>query len=119
MEVILQPEEVLGIRERSNSTQGSREALIRWKNLPGYEATWEPINMIREQFPEFHLEDKVILLAGGNDTNPDPKWGKVMACSSERRLDLVTSDLCDNIFKVYTSEGVSLRLANSLIDNRK
>ncbi|GKB13004.1 ty3-gypsy retrotransposon protein [Tanacetum coccineum] len=77
MEVILQPEEVLGIREGSNSTQGSREALIRWKNLPGYEATWEPINMIREQFPEFHLEDKVILLAGGNDTNPDPKWGKV------------------------------------------
>ncbi|GJT91194.1 ty3-gypsy retrotransposon protein [Tanacetum coccineum] len=77
MEVILQPEEVLGIREGSNSTQGSREALIRWKNLPGYEAMWEPINIIREQFPEFHLEDKVILLAGGNDTNPDPKWGKV------------------------------------------
>ncbi|GJV43000.1 putative mitochondrial protein, partial [Tanacetum coccineum] len=50
---------------------------IHWKNLPGYEATWEPINIIHEQFPEFHLEDKVILLTGGNDTNPDPKWGKV------------------------------------------
>nr|GEW09177.1 putative mitochondrial protein [Tanacetum cinerariifolium] len=40
MEVILQPEEVLGIREGSNSTQGSRKALICLKNLPGYEATW-------------------------------------------------------------------------------
>nr|GEV80902.1 ankyrin repeat-containing protein [Tanacetum cinerariifolium] len=39
MEVILQPE-VLGIREGSNSAQGSREALICLKNLPGYEATW-------------------------------------------------------------------------------
>ncbi|GJZ25780.1 ty3-gypsy retrotransposon protein [Tanacetum coccineum] len=48
MEVILQPEEVLGIHEGSNSSQGS----------------------------QFHLKDKVILLAGGNDTNPDPKWGK-------------------------------------------
>nr|GEV04413.1 Ty3/gypsy retrotransposon protein [Tanacetum cinerariifolium] len=51
MEVILQPEEVLGIREGSNSTQGSREALIRWKNLPFYEATWEPINTIHERIP--------------------------------------------------------------------
>ncbi|GKB14724.1 putative mitochondrial protein, partial [Tanacetum coccineum] len=39
MEVILQPEEVLGIHKGSNSTQGSREALNHWKNLPGYEAT--------------------------------------------------------------------------------
>ena len=42
-----------------------QEVLIKWKNLPEFEATWELFSVIEEQFPCFHLEDKVQLLVGG------------------------------------------------------
>ena len=71
MEVLLQPEEVLGVR----NSAGNKEVLIRWKNLPGYEATWELFDHVQEQFPHFHLEDKVVFWEGGTDTTPG-RWGK-------------------------------------------
>ncbi|PON55153.1 Chromo domain-like [Parasponia andersonii] len=40
---------------------------IQWKDLPTFEATWEPYEMVQHQFPTFHLEDKVTLLARGID----------------------------------------------------
>ncbi|GKD79478.1 ty3-gypsy retrotransposon protein, partial [Tanacetum coccineum] len=70
MEVILQPTEVLGVRKDS---KGNHFVLVRWKDLPGYEATWEPFETMRQQFPDLHLEDKVVLQDGGIDT----KWDKV------------------------------------------
>ena len=45
------------------------EALIKWKALPAYEATWEEVALVTQQFPNFHLEDKVNLWAGGNVMN--------------------------------------------------
>ncbi|KAJ9536303.1 hypothetical protein OSB04_un000512 [Centaurea solstitialis] len=60
MEVLLQPERVEGVRE---GTSG-REVLIRWKDLPTYEATWERFEDMVQQFPDFHLEDKVNVWEG-------------------------------------------------------
>ena len=37
------------------------EVLISWKGLPPHEATWEDCTEFKEQFPGFHLEDKVDL----------------------------------------------------------
>nr|GEW31603.1 putative mitochondrial protein [Tanacetum cinerariifolium] len=54
MEVLLQPEEVLGV----HNSAGNHEVLIRWKILPGYEVTWELFDHVQQQFPDFHLEDK-------------------------------------------------------------
>ncbi|GJU55049.1 putative mitochondrial protein [Tanacetum coccineum] len=70
MEVILQLAEVLGVRKDS---KGNHFVLARWKDLPGYKATWEPFETMRQQFPDLHLEDKVVLQDGGIDT----KWDKV------------------------------------------
>ncbi|GJY68144.1 putative mitochondrial protein [Tanacetum coccineum] len=70
MEVILQPTVVLGVRKDS---KGNHFVLVRWKDLPGYEATWEPFETMRQQFPDLHLEDKVVLQDGDIDT----KWDKV------------------------------------------
>ena len=47
-----------------------QEVLIKWKDLPKFEATWELSSAIQQQFPHFHLEDKVRLLAGGIDKPP-------------------------------------------------
>ena len=78
MEMMVQPQEVLGVREGKSNSKEDREVLIRWKNLPGYESTWEPIQLIRNQFPDFHLEDKVLLWEGGIDMNTGQKWGQVL-----------------------------------------
>ncbi|KAL6567614.1 hypothetical protein OROGR_001282 [Orobanche gracilis] len=54
MEVILQPDQVEGVREGN----AGREVLIRWKDLPSYEATWESLAEMIQRFPDCHLEDK-------------------------------------------------------------
>jgi len=60
-----EPEDVLEIRE--SSTGADTELLIKWRGLPECENTWEPMKVIRQQFPAFHLEDKVASLRGSND----------------------------------------------------
>ena len=44
---------------------GALETLIQWSDLPVTEATWEEAALIAQQYPSFHLEDKVRLHAGG------------------------------------------------------
>ncbi|KAJ0091152.1 hypothetical protein Patl1_14741 [Pistacia atlantica] len=66
---LLQPAAVLGERWVQSASGRVREVLIRWTTLPKEDATWEPISTIKEQFPNFNLEDKVILIGGANDTN--------------------------------------------------
>jgi hypothetical protein len=33
-----------------------------WKGLPPADATWEIVDEIAARFPDFHLEDKVVLM---------------------------------------------------------
>ncbi|TYK09688.1 Retrotransposable element Tf2 [Cucumis melo var. makuwa] len=58
-ELQLWPETVLGIRW--SPELGANEWLVKWKGLPDSEATWESVYSMNQQFPSFHLEDKVIL----------------------------------------------------------
>nr|GEX43888.1 hypothetical protein [Tanacetum cinerariifolium] len=64
-----EPDTVLGTRK-----VGEREVLIGWKGLPPTEATWEIFEQIQQQFPSFHLEDKVVFQGEGDDMN---RWGQV------------------------------------------
>ena len=68
LEWLVEPELVLGVRSRSGLSD--REVLIKWKDLPDFEASWEPEDMIAKQFPDFPLEDKVTLVPGGIDKPP-------------------------------------------------
>ncbi|KAL8118331.1 hypothetical protein AgCh_016023 [Apium graveolens] len=63
------PEQVLGIRTSSAGQATDHEVLIKWEGLPESESTWEHSSNIIQFFPDFHLEDKVNLLAGGNARN--------------------------------------------------
>uniref|UniRef100_A0A803PV97 Chromo domain-containing protein n=1 Tax=Cannabis sativa TaxID=3483 RepID=A0A803PV97_CANSA len=67
LEWLLNPEDVLSIRPGTHKTPP--QALIKWENLPETEATWEDFAVIQDQFPHFHLEDKVKLV-GGIDRPP-------------------------------------------------
>lgn len=66
----LELEELLGVR--NNRPIGSREieVLLKWKDLPLFEATLKKISIIQQQFPRFHLEDKVKAWVGGIDRPP-------------------------------------------------
>lgn len=46
----------MGIR---NYPAGTAEVLIQWKDLPDFEATWESLSVMQQQFPAFHLEYKL------------------------------------------------------------
>ncbi|TYK02430.1 soluble inorganic pyrophosphatase 1 [Cucumis melo var. makuwa] len=50
------PEEVFGYRKNPSTREW--EVLFSWKGLPPHEATWEDCNDFKQQFPDFHLEDK-------------------------------------------------------------
>ncbi|XP_073221507.1 uncharacterized protein [Cicer arietinum] len=53
------------VQDVCNAPSGISVVLILWKDLPNFEATWEPIETIMEKFPSFHLEDKNIVISGG------------------------------------------------------
>ncbi|GJV32947.1 ty3-gypsy retrotransposon protein [Tanacetum coccineum] len=48
------------------------QVLIRWQDQTPSEATWEYLDALCKDFPTFHLEDKVLSEAKGNDANPLP-----------------------------------------------
>lgn len=66
LEVVVNPEKVLGVRSKLQGKSQVEEVLISWHGLPESEATWEDGEVIKQQFPMFHLEDKVKFVAGGN-----------------------------------------------------
>ncbi|WVY93416.1 hypothetical protein V8G54_032504 [Vigna mungo] len=88
-ELKVQPTEALAVRRNQ---QGDLEILIRWKDLPDFENSWEALSTIKEHFPDFHLEDKVHLVEGSVDRNleivrPKPTISKVYV--RQRKKDKV------------------------------
>ena len=59
LELHLEPKTVLGIWPGFSSGTTTLEVLIKWQGLQDHEASWEPLALIQEQFPAFHLGDKV------------------------------------------------------------
>ena len=64
--LVLQPEAILDTRERQLRSRVIKEYLIRWRNLPDEDATWEGENILQHPFLLL-LEDKQLL--GGEDCN--------------------------------------------------
>ena len=67
MEMLLTPVAILGVRPGSGKEY---DVLIQWDGLPATDATWEAASEIQQQFPNFHLEDKVKVWAVGIDKPP-------------------------------------------------
>ena len=60
------PETLQDVRTSDSDRGQQLEVLLKWKELPESEATWEDFMTITKLFPAFHLEDKVALWGGGN-----------------------------------------------------
>lgn len=59
----------MGVR-KTREKEDNLEVLIRWSEGTPESATWEQATLIQEQFPEFHLKDKVTLWGVGDDRPP-------------------------------------------------
>ncbi|KAL2461520.1 Ribonuclease H-like domain containing protein [Abeliophyllum distichum] len=68
--MLVEPETILGRRPGRKKNLRGIDVLIQWKGLPPLETTWEPLELISQKFPSFHLEDKVNLAGRGNDRAP-------------------------------------------------
>ena len=64
MELHVEPVAVLSIRPAQVRGSVEQEELIKWKNLPEFEATSELYSVVEKRFPHFHLEDELQLLVG-------------------------------------------------------
>lgn len=62
MELVLESKNVIQIRW--NEAERNWEYLVQWKDQPTHEATWGSYAMLTNQYPNFHLEDKMSLLHG-------------------------------------------------------
>lgn len=72
------PEGVLATRVNGLGEQIIKPVLIRWTNRAVDEATWEDIETITNQFPEFNLEDKVVFLEGVLLGTKGMKMGQIL-----------------------------------------
>ncbi|GJR04102.1 peroxidase 64 [Tanacetum coccineum] len=68
--------------------------LISWSNRPVEEATWESYDLLKEQFPNFRLEDKSFYREGSNDTTGLQVYGRqkgsMATLSEEVKVFVVT-----------------------------
>ncbi|KAI5387964.1 hypothetical protein KIW84_073887 [Lathyrus oleraceus] len=71
------PERVV---ETRRTEQGVLEVLIKWKNLPEFENSWELVEKMTQEFPEFLLEVKESFERGGID-----RYGKVYSRTRKKR----------------------------------
>jgi hypothetical protein len=58
----LQPQAIMERRIARRKNQAVTQVLIHWKGLSPADATWEMVDEIAARFPDFHLEDKVVLM---------------------------------------------------------
>ncbi|OMO97475.1 hypothetical protein CCACVL1_04538 [Corchorus capsularis] len=61
---------VLNTRKVKVHREFRTQWLIKWKQLPTSEATWEWATDITKDYPEFNMEDKVVTEEGANVMNP-------------------------------------------------
>jgi hypothetical protein len=60
--VLVEPSTVL----KGRIARGRRELLVRWKGTLAAETSWVPLEDFVQQFPEYQLEDKLIVQGGRN-----------------------------------------------------
>jgi hypothetical protein len=69
------PVKVLGNRVNVKEGVTTHQSLIQWKGKSIDDVTWEDDVIIKGKFPDFNLEDKVVIEGGGIDGNGDSQVG--------------------------------------------
>jgi len=73
---VLQPRLVKDYRWVKQGDKYVTEALVQWSSLPPEDATWEEVDVLRQQFPNLDLEDKDRVQGGAIDRNREKRSRK-------------------------------------------
>ncbi|OMP03870.1 hypothetical protein COLO4_10142 [Corchorus olitorius] len=89
---VLEPEDVLKTRKVQHQGQYFTQLLIKWKQLPTAEATWEWMEDIQTNYPAFNLEGKVesdgegtVTIQGPGPGEPNPMPSPADASAKNKR----------------------------------
>lgn len=76
-----EPDRVLAHCWNHNTSIPTLELLIQRQHRPAQETSWEVYDLLTEQFPSFHLEDKVNFQGRSTNTVPHMKtYFRIRAC---------------------------------------
>ncbi|WZY74607.1 hypothetical protein YC2023_020991 [Brassica napus] len=67
-EGVLETEPAAVLKKRRNEKTQQEEVLVQWEGLPAHDCTWEEVSVMKDQFPQFDLEDKINFEGPGIDT---------------------------------------------------
>ena len=80
----IEPLAILQERKITRKKHEVKQVLVQWLNMSKEEATWEDLDFLRAQFPQFFLKDKEDFVGESNvrilEANPNIKKQE---CSSE------------------------------------
>ncbi|MCH80790.1 hypothetical protein A2U01_0001564 [Trifolium medium] len=63
------PAKCLSLRDKFEAGKHTREWLVQWEGMDVGDATWEEELLLKSQFPDLHLENKVVFVEGSDDRN--------------------------------------------------
>ncbi|QHO05971.1 Polyprotein [Arachis hypogaea] len=66
---LLEPQEILGTRTVIKDGKEIIQLRIKWGQGPSANTSWESADDLRHTYPDFNLEDKVVVDERGNVTN--------------------------------------------------
>ncbi|RVW64254.1 Guanine nucleotide-binding protein-like NSN1 [Vitis vinifera] len=115
-EIVLEPEGILDTRWVKKGSRIFEESLVKWKQLPLDDATWEDTKMLRDRFINVNLEDKVPVQDRGID---EPRRSQRVPKKNPRLLKTMELGLlllyyhpigCKWVYKIeYHANGTSER----------
>jgi hypothetical protein len=50
----------------ARQSQDSWDVLVKWQGHPATDATWEPLQQFKEEYPDFQLGDELLRRQGGS-----------------------------------------------------
>ncbi|CAM8990808.1 unnamed protein product [Rhodiola kirilowii] len=85
----IQPDQILDRRKVQRNNIWIEQILVRWRNQPNTDATWEDCELIHHQYPDFNLEVEVVSEEGGIVTvaEDQPMLGKGARQRSKPKRD--------------------------------
>lgn len=84
--ILLEPLKILDVRRVKRCQSFHEEWLILWKHISAEDATWEPKEVILQQFPSLEFEDKHPY-EGGGIVRPNPRRSSRVPRPNKRYLN--------------------------------
>ncbi|KAI4318180.1 hypothetical protein L6164_025983 [Bauhinia variegata] len=110
---LIEPAAILDTRNAEDPK--NTMVLVQWLGLYPEDSTWESLSQLKNDYPNFHLEDKVVLDRGRDAMNQQEGWDEGPSSDAEEEPEITIPQVRAKRNKVGISSGANtvaaLRLA--------